>query len=60
MFSNEHSSNYAAWLSQTRQQHSEQQHLSFLRFSADNTTVSFDHISYATAKVIPEHSAEQE
>ncbi|WP_372626867.1 hypothetical protein [Arsukibacterium sp.] len=54
------SSEYAAWLSQARQLQVKQQHLVRVSFSADNTTVSFDNISYATAKVISDQSTEQE
>lgn len=53
-------SEYAAWLSQARQLLVKQQHLVSVSFSSDNTTVSFDNISYATAKVILDQSAEQE
>ncbi len=53
-------SGYAAWLNQARQALNQQQHLITTTFSADNTTVCFDNISYATAKVAPEPFAEQE
>ncbi|HAW93979.1 MULTISPECIES: hypothetical protein [unclassified Arsukibacterium] len=53
-------SSYAVWLNQARQILTEQQHLVSVSFSADNTAVSFDNISYATAKVISEQSAVQE
>lgn len=50
---------YAAWLAYARQTDGDQ-HIVKMIFPADNTAVSFNKISYATCKVLPEHFAEQE
>lgn len=60
MLSEDRTINYAAWLTQARQSLVHEQHISRSRFSADNTAVCFDNISYATTKVLSEQSAEQE
>lgn len=52
-------STYAAWLADVRQASAEQRLIETL-FSADNTAVSFDLISFATAKTLPERDAGQE
>lgn len=53
-------SGYAAWLNDARQALSQQQHLAHFEFTADNTSVTFDNISYATCKVLPEQQPGQE
>lgn len=50
---------YAAWLANVRQASSEQRLIKTL-FSTDNTAVSFDTISFATAKTLPERDTGQE
>jgi hypothetical protein len=50
---------YAVWLSEATQAISEQQHIVRFVFSADNTTASFDKISYATCKVLPVFSEQE-
>lgn len=50
---------YSAWLAAARQTSDEQQFISVV-FAADNTAVSFNKISYATCKVMPDAHAAQE
>ncbi|MBV2129507.1 hypothetical protein [Arsukibacterium indicum] len=52
-------SNYAAWLANVRQASAEQRVVQAL-FSEDGTSVSFDTVSFATFKTLPDRGTGQE
>ncbi|MDX1678262.1 hypothetical protein [Arsukibacterium sp.] len=47
-------SDYATWLAEARLALSEHQNIVSFIFNADNSTVTFDTISFNTARILPE------